>query len=92
VTVTITDDKGALVSGATVTVAVEYRRSGDSWSSADDLSGTTTSSGALQFDSGFYRSSGGDRVDEIRFRVVSVTKPNMSWQANTSAVTANRPN
>jgi hypothetical protein len=46
----------------------------------------------LLLDSGFYNSSGGSRVDEIRFQVTSVTKSGMTWQTNNARVTASRPN
>ena len=67
-------------------------RGSDTWSTAPNLNGTTTSTGALLLDSGFYNSSGGSRVDEIRFQVTSVTKSGMTWQTNNTRVTASRPN
>jgi hypothetical protein len=81
-----------VVSGATVTVKVQYRKSGGSWSTASNLSGTTAAAGSLLFDSGLYDSSGTSRADEIRFQVISVAKTGLTWQTDTTTVSATRPN
>jgi hypothetical protein len=46
----------------------------------------------VQLTSDLYNSSGGSRVDEIRFQVTGVTKAGMTWQSNNATVTANKPN
>jgi hypothetical protein len=89
--VTIRNNYNAVVPGATVVVQVQFRR-GSSWSTASNLTGTTNASGTLQLDSGLYRSSGGSRADEIRFEVLSVTSPGLTWQSSTTSVGATRPN
>jgi hypothetical protein len=89
--VTIRNNYNAAVSGATVVVQVRFRR-GSTWSTASNLTGTTNATGTLLLDSGLYRSSGGEQTDEIRFQVLSVTAPGLSWQANTTSVGATRPN
>jgi hypothetical protein len=91
-TVTIRNERNELVSGAVVTVGVRYRDSNGTWTNASNLTGTTTSTGALQFDSGLYASGGSNPIERIRFQVLSVTRSGMTWQSNTSTVTANRPN
>ena len=89
--VTILNDLDAPVAGATVVIGIEYRK-GSNWSSAPDLTATTNATGTLLIDSGFYRSGGGQRADEIRFRVISVTAPGLTWQANSQVVSADDPN
>jgi hypothetical protein len=91
-TVTIRDERGALVSGAAVTVRVRYRNTSGTWTTASNLTGTTTSTGALQFDSGLYPSGGTTPIDRIRFQVLSVTKSGMTWQVDSTTVTASVPN
>jgi hypothetical protein len=88
----VRNERGQAVSGAAVTVSVRYRASGDSWTTASSLSGSTDASGAVTLTSQLYRSSGGSQVDEIRFQMTGVTKSGMTWQSNSSTVTANRPN
>jgi hypothetical protein len=89
--VTVRNNYNATVSGATVVVKVDYRRS-STWYSSPNLTATTNASGVATFNSILYNSSGSSRADEIRFQVQSVTSPGLTWQVNTTTVSALRPN
>ena len=86
---TVTDGAGQPVSGATVVVKVEYR-GWWGWSSASNLSATTSGPGSLTLDSGWYSSSGWFPIDEIRFTVVSVSKPGVTWDGVQPSVSVTR--
>ena len=90
--VTIRNNYNVAVSGATVVIKVQYRKSSGSWSTAPNLTGTTNATGTLLLDSGLYNSTGSSRADEIRFQVTSVTKSGLTWTSNTSTVGATKPN
>jgi len=89
--VAIRNNANAPVPGATVVVGIEFRKGG-TWSSGPNLTATTNATGTLLIDSGLYPSSGGSRADEIRFRVISVTAPGLTWQPNAQAPSALKPN
>jgi hypothetical protein len=93
--VTVRDEYGQAVNGATVVIRIQYRTSGGNWATVSpDASGTTNASGTLLIDSGLFRSSGTTqpRADEIRFQVRSVTKAGLEWESNTNRVSAAKPN
>ena len=96
-TLTITDDYGRPVNGATVVIRVQYKTgsaSSGQWTNVSPTSSATTNaSGALTIDSGlFYRSgSNPPRADNIRFVVVSVTASGLTWNGADSQVTVGKP-
>lgn len=77
-TIQVTDDLGNPVSGATVSVRISFRR-GTSWQNVSTLSETTGSAGSLTVQSGYYRTSGTSRADEIRFSITSVSTPGLNY-------------
>jgi Flp pilus assembly pilin Flp len=86
---TVTNGAGQPISGATVVVKVEYR-GWWGWSTASNLTATTSGPGSLTLDSGWYSSSGWFPIDEIRFTVVSVTKPGVTWDGAQPSVSVTR--
>ncbi len=84
---TVTNERGEAVSGASVSLEVKYRQSG-SWVTASPLlTGTTNASGQIVLTSASYGSS----TSKLRFQVKSVTRSAMTWQTNTSRLDVSRP-
>jgi hypothetical protein len=93
--VTIRNNHNQPVAGASVTIRTQTRVGTGGWTTVSpDTVATTGATGTLNVDSGFYRSSGSTapRADEIRFQVVAVSAPGLTWQTNTSWVGALKPN
>jgi Flp pilus assembly pilin Flp len=89
---TITDDLGHPVSGATVTVEVSYRIGSTWYTEPTRPSGTTDASGALTVISGEYQRTGRnpDPVDEVRLTVVSVTGGGLTWAPGETSISVLR--
>lgn len=88
---TVTDDLGRPVSGAAVTLLVEYRTAAGTWQAADEVDGTTSSSGTLQVGSSDLRRTGQQAVSAIRYTVVEVDAGRLSWNGDRASVTLSAP-
>lgn len=83
---TVRDDHGEPVVGATVQLRVRYRTPNSGWATDPALlSGATGVAGTVNLQSKNYTSSGqpGNRVVEIEFEVVDVTKAGLTWSGST---------
>ncbi len=87
---TVTRGSGQPVSGATVTVRVEYAVPFLGYRTSEELSATTSSAGSLRFESGWFPSGGWIPINSVRFTVVSVTAPSATWDGTQQSVVVNR--
>lgn len=87
---TVTRGSGQPVSGATVTVRVEYAVPFIGYVTSEELSATTTSAGSLTFESGWFPSGGWIPINSVRFTVISVTAPSSTWDGTQQSVVVNR--
>jgi hypothetical protein len=74
-----------------VTVLVEYRTAAGTWQEADEVDGTTSSSGTLQVGSRDLRRTGQQAVAAIRYTVIEIDAERLSWNRDRASVTLSAP-
>jgi Flp pilus assembly pilin Flp len=90
-TLTVTDDRGQAVRGATASVKVEYRIDGGGWQTGQPVSGATSSSGTLQVSTADLARSGKSPVTSIRYTVTTVDAAGLRWVGGSPSTTLSAP-
>ena len=70
---------------------VEYRSADGRWREADEVDGTTSSSGALRVSSADLARTGKSAVTAIRYTVIDVDAGRLDWNGEQASVTVSAP-